>query len=194
MKLLRMALLPMALTFCQAATAATFNYSSPGSVSATGYSSTVGGITANVTASGNKLSYYALAPGLGNSGCHFGICSAAIQNTESLTVTFSQAVTMSSLKIAAWDSADSIKLTASNGNSSILNNGPFVATVGDFNLSGLGQFTSLTIAGASFTSVFSLRGMDVAPVSSVPVPGAALLMGSGLLSLAGWVKRKQARR
>lgn len=194
MKLSRMALISLALTIGQAATAATFNYSNPGAVSAMGYSSTAGGVTATVTASGNHLAYYALAPGLGNSGCHFGICSNAIQNTESVTVTFSQAVTMSSLKIAAWDSADGISLTASNGNSSLLNNGPLFATVGNFNLSGLGQFTSLTIAGASFTSVFSLREMIVTPVSSVPVPAAAWLMGSGLVSLAGLAKRKQARK
>ncbi len=189
MKLLRMAFVPLALSLGQAATAATFDYSSPGLVPSTGYSTSVGGITATVTASGNKLAYYALAPGLGNSGCYFGICSNAMQNTESLTLSFSQAVTMTQLKIAAWDSADTISLAASNGNTSTLSNGPLFATTGAFNLSGLGQLTSLTITGASFTSVFSLRGMDVTPVSSVPVPAAAWLFGSGLLGLSGFARR-----
>ncbi len=194
MKLLRMAFVPLAFALSQSATAATFNYLNPGWVSASGYSSTVDGITASVTASGNHLGYYVLAPGLGHTGCHFGVCSASIQNTESVTVAFSQAVSITSLKIAAWDKADTISLTASNGNSSILNNGPIFAKVGTFNLSALGNLTSLTITGASFTSVFSLREISVTPVSSVPVPGAAWLMGSGLLGLAGWARRRQTGR
>ena len=188
MKLLRIAFVPLALSLGQAATAATFSYSGLGSVSSTGYSSTVGGITATVTASGNKLGYYALAPGLGNTGCYAFVCTPGVQNTESVTVSFSKSVTVSSLKINAWDSADTINVSASNGSTYTLSNGSLISSIGDFDLSGLGGLTSLTLTGASLTTLFSLNGLTV---SSVPVPAAAWLFGSGLLGLSGFARRRK---
>lgn len=195
MKLFRCMTTLLALALAQSAAAATFNFSGLGSVPATGYSSTVDDITVTVsTPEGNKLGYYtlvSLGEGMGHSGCVFFICSAGIQQNESLVISFSQAVTVNSVTFAAWDGPDTAKLVASNGNELTLDADPTFGQVDSFTLSALGPLSSFSITDTSFTGLFTLRGLDVSPVAAVPVPASVWLFGSALLGLSA---RRRAQK
>lgn len=190
MKFLRYMSVLLALSLGQSALAATFDFGSLGSVPSTGYSTSADGISVNITTpEGNKLGYYSfssLGYGIGHKGCVFFVCSNGIQQNESLIITFSEAVTVTGLTLAAWDAPDKALVTDNNGNTLTLDD-DFTSQVHTFDLSSLGAITSFSLKDTSFTGLFTLRGLEV---SAVPVPAAAWLFGSAVLGLVG-VRRKR---
>ncbi len=187
-KLVRGLVSGAALLMAQSTLAATFDFTGLGSVSSSGYSTSVDGIGVDVTA-GGKLAFYK-APfvsgieGLGHSGCVFWICSSALQRGESLTVEFSEAVTVTGITLAAWDGNETATVTANNGSSLVLGS-DMPGQVDTFSLEGLGEITSFTISSGSFTAVYALAGLQVQPIAPVPVPAAAWLFMSAMGGLVG---------
>lgn len=181
----------MLLVLClgQSAYAATFSFTGLGSVSSSGYSSTVDGITVTVTTPGaNDLAYrwngLILDGGLGSSG---GLLDPKyIGYGESLQVSFSESVTVSNLKLNDWGLLDNGKVMSSGGSKHLCS-----LCNGNFDLSSLGSISSFTLKGGLGAS-FYLAGLTVEPATAVPVPAAAWLFMSGLVGLVG--KKRLARR
>ncbi len=185
-----------ALLAGQSALGATFDFSigaTGGSVPATGYETTSDGITVNVsTPEGDMLDYYTFHPagyGIGHSGCVAApfigdICSAAIQYHESLVITFSEAVTVTGMTLAAWDKPDKALITGDNGSEMTLK-GSWSNQLRTFDLSDLGEITSFTLENIKYTGLFTLRSLEVQPVAPVPLPAAAWLFMSAFGGLVG---------
>lgn len=197
MRLLRYLSVLLALSLGQSAFAAVYDFSSPFSVPSTGYSTTVDGITIDVTTpEGNKLAYYtvsSLGYGLGHSGCVFIVCDNGIQQNESLIFSFSEEVVVSSITLAAWDGPDTAALLATpSGNSLVLDSDP-AGQINTFDISALGPLTSFTITNTKFFGLFTVNGLEVVPTSPVPVPASAWLFATGILGLFG-IGRNRAKR
>lgn len=184
----------LVFSLAQSAFAATFDFSGLGSVSSSGYSTTVDGITVTITTpGGNKLDFYTFNSngyGIGHSGCVFIVCSAALQQNESLQVSFSEAVTVDGITLAAWDGPDAAFIEAAPGGASLTLNDDPAGQVNTFDLSALGELSSFTITNTQFAGLFTLRGLEVT-ATEVPVPGAALMFGSALLAMGGIVRRRR---
>lgn len=204
MKLLRYMSVLLAVSLGQTAFATTFDFSTvPGAVNGgavgvdgwkiagNSYSTTVDGITVTVSATSNTLSYYTVAGqnGLGNSGCVFFVCSAAMQQGEQLMVTFSEAVNVNTVTFGAWDGPDKGTLVSIPGGVTLVLDDNQTGQPDTWDISALGELTALTITANTFGSVFTLAGLDV--TAAVPVPAAAWLFGSALLGLAGMGRRRK---
>lgn len=196
MLLLRCLSVLLALSLGQAVTAATYDFGSLGSVPSSGYSTTVDGITVTVTTpDGNNLGYYTdAAPGygIGHTGCVFIICSDGLQQNETLTVSFSEDVTVNSITFAAWDGPDLAALSASNGNTLELDDDPTSGQQDTFDISSLGVLSSFTITNTKFTGLFTLRGLEV--TAAVPLPSAGVLFSSVLLTLGGLARSRNRKK
>lgn len=181
MKLFRCITALLALSLGQSALAATFDFSGLGSVSSSGYSTTVDGITVTVTTPGaNDLVYkgssFLSAGGLGSSGSFLD--PKSVGNGESLQVSFSESVIVGNLSLNDWGLLDSAQVFSAGGNLNLCGN-----CSGDFDLSSLGGITSFTLQGGVGSS-FYLGGLTADP-AVVPVPAAAWLFMSALVGLVG---------
>lgn len=206
MKLLRVMSTLLALSLGQVAIGATFDFTTvPGAVNdgsvgldgwkiqGNSYSQTNGGITVTVSSLSNQLSYYSgasAAHGLGDSGKVFLVTSAGLQQGEKLNISFSEAVMLSTISLGGWDNPDKGSIvTAPDGTVLVLDE-PGSGGMSTFDISSLGEVTSFTLQATSFTSLFTLSGLEVTPV---PVPASAWLFATGILGLFG-VGRNRARR
>lgn len=198
MKLLRFVSVLLVAFLGHAAHATLFDFGSLGSVPSTGYSTTVDGITVNVTTpEGNKLAYYTVSSagyGIGHSGCVFVVCDNGLQQDESLIVSFSEAVTVTGITFAAWDGPDTAALVATPGGSLTIDDDP-AGQINTFDdMIALGPITSFTITNTQFFGLFTLNALEVtAATTAVPVPAAAWLFSSALVAL-GVMGRRRALR
>lgn len=200
MNKLRCLLVLLTFSLGQSVFAATFNFAGLGSVPASGYSETVDGVTVNIsTPGGNNLDFYTFNSngyGIGHSGCvsalFIPICSAAIQQNESLLVSFSESVTVTGITLAAWDGPDEAFIEAGpGGNTLTIDEDPdLFGQVSTFDLSSLGELTSFTITNTKYAGLFTLRGLEVA-TTEVPIPSAAFLFGSALMAIGGIARRNR---
>lgn len=185
-KLGTLAALAVALVAAHGASATTFTFTGLGSVPASGYSTTVDGITVTVTAPGEDLGYLNL-DGIGVfTG---GLNLAALQNNETLLVTFSQPVTVSDLHMRQWEGPDDIIIDPDTGSaySYTPDNGGAFDTNEHIDLSFMGALNSFTIEGDSTLTATLLASLTVA---AVPEPGTAVLVLCGLAGLARVGRRR----
>ena len=123
------------------------------------------------------------------------LSSGDLDNGDTLLLTFSQAVTFSSLGLSSWDKglfgvgADKVSITT-GGQTYNLTAGAESNGVTTFSLA------SLNLTGVSFlikaegTSSFRLANLNV---SAVPEAGTSAMLGLGLVGIAA-VARRQSRK
>lgn len=156
------------------------------------------GTTASATFSSGGIGLTVTGPSLGGSldvtrssgglGVSTGFLDAAgIGNNESLTLTFSQVVNLTSLKLAEWDIPDNATLSWAGGSRNLVGDG--IVSTDTETLSGVvGQV--FTLKGTSALTTFRLNGLTA--VAAVPEPSTYALMGLGLAGIAA-VRRRRAR-
>ena len=150
-----------------------------------------GGIGLNITANsgGGSLDVVRLDNGI---GVKTGLLDAVgIGNGDFLTLTFSQAVNLSSLRVAEWDSPDRATLSWAGGSASLAGAPLDLNILGTdtLNLSNV-VGTVFKLQGTSALTTFRLNGLTA--VAAVPEPGTYALMGLGLVGIAA-VRRRRAR-
>lgn len=182
-KLLTAAVIGMALSPLTHAATFTFQDNSTGASA-----QTVDGITVSFTAlqAGEAVAYYGgiinAEKGIGINGV--SCCdSAALGNSEAVTVTFSSAVTIDSIRMGQWQGPDKVFFTSAAGNFTFDAETAIFSSYETFDISSLGAITSFTLIGGSTGTQATLN--QLIGVTSVPVPAAAWLFGSALIGLAG---------
>ena len=170
--------------------AASFTFTGLSGISGNSYSATNGGITVTVAAASGNLGYFS-ADGFGVKDGFFD--GQAMGDGESLIVSFSEAVTIDSLRLRQWELADRVQLVSAGGNLTLdAETAPFDSNE-TFSLASLGAISSFTLTGDTFGTQALLAALnDVQQVQEVPVPAAAWLFGSALVGLAGLRRRKAA--
>ncbi len=146
-----------------------------------------GGITLNVTGPslGGTLDVTRNATGVGVS---VGLLDASgIGNGESLTLTFSQMVDLSSLRLADWDLVDKATLTWSGGSAVLLGDG-LISTDTETLTGAVG--TVFTLTGNNTLTSFKLNGLTA--VAAVPETSTYVMMALGLAGIGWAARRRQA--
>lgn len=144
-----------------------------------------GGITLNVTGPslGTGLDVTRSASGLGVSTGLLDV--AGVGDGESLTLTFSQMVNLSSLRLADWDLVDKATLSWTGGSATLIGDG--IISTDTETLSGaVGNVFKLTGSGALTT--FKLNGLTA--VAAVPEASTYAMMALGLVGI-GFVARRR---
>jgi hypothetical protein len=145
-----------------------------------------GGITLNVTGPslGGALDVTRNATGVGVS---VGLDASGIGNGESLTLTFSQMVDLSSLRLADWDLVDKATLTWSGGSAVLLGDG-LISTDTETLTGAVG--TVFTLTGNNTLTSFKLNGLTA--VAAVPETSTYVMMALGLAGIGWAARRRQA--
>lgn len=146
-----------------------------------------GGITLNVTGPslGGSLDVTTSSTGLGVSTGLLDL--PGIGDKESLTLTFSQQVSLSNLRLADWDLTDKATLSWAGGSLNLAGDA-FLPTTGNEPLSNVvGSVFKLT--GSGLVTTFKLN--SVTAVAAVPEPTSYALMALGLVGIAA--ARRRAR-
>ncbi len=144
-----------------------------------------GGVTLNVTGPslGSALDVTLSTGGLGVSTGLLDL--PGIGDKESLTLTFSQQVNLSNLRLAEWDLLDKATLTWAGGSASLVGDA-FIATTGNEPLTNaVASVFKLTGVGA--TTTFRLNSLTA--VAAVPEASTYALMALGLLGIAAARRR-----
>ncbi len=174
----------LAATLPALAQAADFNLTG-GSGSTAKVTVASGGITLNVTGPslGTSLD---LTRSTGGLGVSTGLLDLpGIGDKEAVTLTFSQAVNLTNLKLAEWDLSDKATLSWAGGSVNLAGDA-LVATTGNEPLSNVvGSVFTLTGTGALTT--FRLNAVTA---TAVPEASTYALMGLGLAGIAA-VRRRQ---
>lgn len=146
-----------------------------------------GGIGLNITANsgGSALDVVLLSNGVGVKTNALDL--PGIGNGEFLTLTFSQAVNLSSLRLAEWDLPDRATLSWAGGSVNLVGDG-IVSTDTEALSNVVGKV--FTLQGTTVLSTFRLNGLTA--VAAVPEPSTYALMGLGLVGIAA-MRRRRAR-
>ena len=190
-KLSSLGLAAAAVVFTASASASTISYTGLSNGQTSVYSSTVDGITVDVTGTrnGGQANVTTRGAGLGVKG---GVDHFQSIGNETMTFTFSSAVDLAGLTFDNgtwrdfWTGKDIVGYSDSAGNTQTFNtnNNHFSlanAGITSFTLSAQGNMTSTFIAGIEFN----------ASPAEVPVPAAAWLFGSALVGLGSFARRKR---
>lgn len=144
-----------------------------------------GGITLNVTGPslGSGLDVTTSSGGLGVSTGLFDL--GGIGDGESLTLTFSQAVNLNSLRLADWDLVDKATLSWAGGSATLIGDG-LISTDTETLTGAVGSVFKLTGSGALTT--FKLNGLNA--VAAVPEADSYAMMALGIAGI-GLVARRR---
>lgn len=145
-----------------------------------------GGITLNVTGPslGGALDVTRSASGVGVSTGLLDL--GGIGDSESVTLTFSQSVNLSSLRLADWDLADKATLTWSGGSAVLLGDG-LISTDTETLTGAIGSVFKLT--GNNTLTSFRLNGLNA--VAAVPEASSYAMMALGLIGIGLALRRRQ---
>ena len=145
---------------------------------------TVNGLTFTAAANTGTFNSTSTA-GFGINGSESGDSTTEFDLTDSMTFSFSQAVTLNTIDLNVFGTTDSGFLTYSGGTVNITSD-PF-------------SFTGISLAagevvtfGANAGSSFSLQSLTVTPNAAIPEPSVYMLLGVGLLFCGQRFARKRA--
>jgi len=183
----------LALSFAGAADASTLNFnfaSGPGLDNRqSSFLFSNDGVNLTITAGSNLVAYRYDGLGVSTTSIEPGEFNSygGHQGVESLTFTFDQAVSLSSISFYLFDNnIDKVLMTYGSDSLTITKNSDAVfsspLTLTSFTLTAIGNVTSTRVSGLT---------LDTIAMPSVPVPAAAWLMGSGLVGLAGLARRRR---
>ena len=146
-----------------------------------------GGITLNVTGPslGSSLDLTTSSSGLGVSTGLLDL--PGIGDREALTLTFSQQVSLSNLRLADWDLTDKATLSWAGGSLNLAGDALLPTTGNEPLTNVVGSVFKLT--GSGLVTTFKLNG--VTAVAAVPEPSTYALMALGLAGIAAIRRRTQ---
>lgn len=185
----------MVVPMSNVANAATsFDFTGNGAANNTSMLSTTsadGLITAELTSPDGNLGAYSL-DGIGVKTGFFNL--PGLQNGETLRVDFDQTVNIGLITLRQWEGPDEVVLGYGAGLSITLDSDSCAFCSAEsfaINLVGLDY---ITLTGNSGLTVALLAGFDNVTLTTteVPVPAAAWLFGSALVSLAGIGRKRKA--
>lgn len=186
--------MPMLKTFAAVLAAAVM----PALAQAADFNLTGGsGSTAKVTIASSGITLNVTGPSLGSGldltrstagvGVTTGLLDVGgIGDGESLTLTFSQMVNLSSLRLADWDLVDKATLTWTGGSANLVGDG-LISTDTETLTGAVGTVFKLTGSGALTT--FKLNGLTA--VAAVPEASTYAMMALGLVGI-GFVARRRS--
>lgn len=177
----------LAATLPAMAQAADFNLATGPLISTTTGTATFsgGGIGLNIQGPSNGGSLDVTLSNIGVGVKNSALDLPGIGNNESLTLTFSQVVNLSSLRLAEWDLPDRATLYWTGGSVNLVGDG-LVSTDTVALSNAVGKVFTLT--GTTSLSTFRLNGLTA--VAAVPEPSTYALLGLGLVGIAA-VRRRQ---
>jgi len=156
------------------------------------------GSTAKVTTSSEGITLNVTGPSLGGgldvtrSSAGLGVTTGlldlgGIGDGESLTLSFSQLVNLSSLRLAEWDVADKATLTWAGGSATLIGDG-IISTDTETLTGAVGTVFKLSGTGALTT--FKLNGLSA--VAAVPEASTYAMMALGLIGLGVVAQRRKS--
>lgn len=145
-----------------------------------------GGITLNVTGPslGNSIDVTRSSTGVGVSTGALDL--AGVGDKESLTLSFSQMVDLSSLRLADWDLADKATLTWAGGSATLVGDG--IVSTDTETLTGA-KASVFTLTGNGTLTSFKLNGLTA--VAAVPEASTYAMMALGLVGIACVARRRK---
>lgn len=156
------------------------------------------GSTAKVTVASGGITLDVTGPSLGTSldvtrntgglGVTTGLLDVGgLGDKESLTLTFSQVVNLSNLKLAEWDTIDKATLTWAGGSATLAGDSILPGTGNEPLTNAVGSVFKLT--GVGTLTTFRLNSLTAA---AVPEASTYALMGLGLVGIAAVRRRQKA--
>lgn len=178
----------LGLTMTVGANAASMSFNNGSGI----YSSA--GVTGTASTTGGALFYNGVENAI---GVGTNVFNGAIASGETLSVTFSETVTVNTVYFRQWENPglfityDKVKFDYTpGGDLTFTNSGQGITLLDSFSTGGIDMSGFTLLPQNGLTAVY-LHSIDFNVISPVPVPAAAWLFGSAILGLFGVARRKK---